>query len=74
MLKTWQILRKLILLSLLIFMMIIFFQGTIRVIEEYRNNTKNQDFECYYLFELNHEAACTVTPKQLSPGSIMLIM
>lgn len=53
--------------------MIIFFQGTIRVIEEYRNNTKT-NLECYYLFELNHDAACTVTPKQLSPGSIMLIM
>ena len=73
MLKTSQILHKLILLSLLIFMMIIFFQGTIRVIEEYRNNTKT-NLECYYLFELNHDAACTVRPKQLSPGSIMLIM
>lgn len=48
--------------------------GTIRVIEEYRNSTKTQDLECYYLFELNHDAACTVKPKQLSPGSIMLII
>lgn len=48
--------------------------GTIRVIEEYRNSTKKQDLECYYLFELNHDAACTVRPKQLSPGSIMLII
>lgn len=47
--------------------------GTIRVIEEYRNSTKT-NLECYYLFELNHDAACTVTPKQLSPGSIMLII
>ncbi|XP_015772031.1 PREDICTED: cation-dependent mannose-6-phosphate receptor-like [Acropora digitifera] len=47
--------------------------GTIRVLEEHRNNAKT-DLECYYLFQLNHDAACTVTPKQLSPGSIMLIM
>lgn len=62
---------NLLLLSLFYF---ILFQGSIDIIEEYRNNTKNQDLECYYLFELNHDAACTVKPKQLSPGSIMLIM
>ena len=52
------------------------FQGSIKVIEEYRNGTKGKDdpMECYYLFELNHDAACTEKAKQLSPGSIMLIM
>jgi len=39
-------------------------QGSIKVIEEYRNSTKddrryNVPLECYYLFELNHDAACT---------------
>ena len=51
-----------------------------KVIEEYRNSSKPEDpinpLECYYLFELNNDAACTglVKPKHLSPGSIMLIM
>lgn len=54
-------------------------QGSIKVIEEYRNGTKDDNgktvpLECYYLFELNHDAACTVKAKHLSPGSIMLIM
>ena len=55
-----------------------FFQGTMRVIEEYRNQSSLNDpdnpLECYYLFELNNDAACTVKPKHLSAGSIMLIM
>jgi len=39
-------------------------RGSIKVIEEYRNSTKddrryNVPLECYYLFELNHDAACT---------------
>ncbi|KAJ7393441.1 mannose-6-phosphate receptor [Desmophyllum pertusum] len=50
-------------------------RGSVRVIEEYRNKTvTGNPLECYYLFELNHAAACTVTAKQLSPGSIMLII
>lgn len=53
-------------------------RGTMRVIEEYRNKSKVDDpkdpLECYYLFELNNDAACTVKPKHLSPGSIMLII
>ncbi|XP_068700448.1 cation-dependent mannose-6-phosphate receptor-like [Montipora foliosa] len=51
-------------------------RGSIKVIEEYRNGTKGKDdpMECYYLFELNHDAACTEKAKQLSPGSIMLII
>ena len=49
-----------------------------RVIEEYRNQSRLEDLEnpleCYYLFELNNDAACTAKPKHLSAGSIMLIM
>ena len=55
-----------------------FFQGTMRVIEEYRNQSKIGDLknplECYYLFELNNDAACTAKPKHLSAGYIMVIM
>ena len=56
-----------------------FFQGSINIIEEYRNSTvdangKTVPLECYYLFELNNDAACSVKAKHLSPGSIMLIM
>lgn len=54
-------------------------RGKVRVIEEYRNssldhNGKKVPLECYYLFELNHDAACSVKTKHLSPGSIMLII
>ncbi|KAL9971272.1 hypothetical protein ACROYT_G023778 [Oculina patagonica] len=52
-------------------------RGEIKVIEEYNNKTKTDTanpLECYYLFELNHNAACTVKPKHLSAGSIMLII
>ena len=54
-------------------------QGAVKIIEEYRNTTKDSKgrpvpLECYYLFELNHDAACSVKDKGLSPGSIMLIM
>lgn len=53
-------------------------RGTMRIIEEYRNASSPNDpvdpLECYYLFELNNDAACTVKPKHLSPGSIMLII
>ena len=49
-----------------------------RVIEEYRNQSSPNDpdnpLECYYLFELNNDAACTAKPKHLSAGYIMLIM
>ena len=46
-----------------------------KIVEEYRNRTKaDNPLECYYLFELNHDAACTVKPKHLSGGSIFLIM
>ena len=55
-----------------------FFQGTMRVIEEYRNQSSPDDpdnpLECYYLFELNNDAACTAKPKHLSAGYIMVIM
>ncbi|XP_066028020.1 cation-dependent mannose-6-phosphate receptor-like [Pocillopora verrucosa] len=53
-------------------------RGTMRVIEEYRNQSSVDDpknpLECYYLFELNNDAACTAKPKHLSAGSIMLII
>lgn len=54
-------------------------KGSIKVIEEYRNSTKDDrgnlvPLECYYLFELNNDAACTVKAKHLSPGSILLII
>ena len=46
-----------------------------KIIEEFRNRTTTANpLECYYLFELNNDAACTVKPKHLSPGSICLIM
>lgn len=53
--------------------------GAVKIIEEYRNSTKDSKgkpvpLECYYLFELNHDAACSVKDKGLSPGSIMLII
>ncbi|KAI0243345.1 hypothetical protein LSAT2_013482 [Lamellibrachia satsuma] len=37
---------------------------------------ENQDKldDCYYLFDLAHEAACTAVPKKLSTGSILLIV
>ena len=63
-----------ILLPLLMFIIL---QGTVKIIEEYRNRSSpSNPLECYYLFELNHDAACSssVMPKHLSPGSICLIM
>ncbi|XP_020626341.1 cation-dependent mannose-6-phosphate receptor-like [Orbicella faveolata] len=50
-------------------------KGTMKIIEEYRNRSSSTNpLECYYLFELNHDAACTVKPKHLSAGSIFLII
>lgn len=50
-------------------------QGTMKIIEEYRNKSSSTNpLECYYLFELNHDAACTVKSKHLSAGSICVIM
>ena len=52
-------------------------QGTMKIIEEYRNSSKaDNPLECYYLFQLNHDAACSVLkPKLLmSPSSFCLIM
>lgn len=50
-------------------------KGTMKIVEEYRNSTSEKDpLECYYLFELNHDAACTVKPKHLSGGSIFIII
>ncbi|CAH3135487.1 unnamed protein product [Pocillopora meandrina] len=53
-------------------------RGTMRVIEEYRNQSRLEDLEnpleCYYLFELNNDAACTAKPKHLSAGYIMVII
>ena len=49
-----------------------------RVIEEYRNQSSPNDpdnpLECYYLFELNNDAACTAKPKHLSAGYIIVIV
>ena len=43
-----------------------------KVIEEYRNGSNTTDaknpLECYYLFELNNDAACTVKPTHLNPS------
>ena len=53
----------------------LFSQGSIRVVEEYRNKSSADDpLECYYLFQLNNDAACSVQAKHLSPASITLIM
>ncbi|XP_031549283.1 cation-dependent mannose-6-phosphate receptor-like [Actinia tenebrosa] len=50
-------------------------RGTLKVIEEHRTNDTHTTDPCYYLFELNHKAACTVgPPKTISPGSILLII
>lgn len=53
-------------------------QGTVKIVEEYRNRSSSyHPLECYYLFVLNHDAACSVEPKHLSPSSpssICLIM
>ena len=59
------------------FVMFIILQGTVKIIEEYRNkSTPTNRLECYYLFELNHDAAClsSLMPEHLSPSSICLIM
>ena len=45
-------------------------QGSLRWIEE--NNNKTGD--CYYLFELDHDAACTPPLTGLSTGSVICIM
>ena len=48
-------------------------QGKFSFVEE--NEDKSDD--CYYLFDLAHEAACTAVsavPKKLSTGSILLIV
>ncbi len=52
-------------------------QGEIKVIEEYRDETKDgstNPLECYYLFALNHDAACTESKYQSSPWFTVLIM
>ncbi|XP_078374098.1 uncharacterized protein LOC144657615 isoform X2 [Oculina patagonica] len=52
-------------------------RGEIKVIEEYRDETKDgstNPLECYYLFALNHDAACTESKYQSSPWFIVLIM
>lgn len=53
-------------------------KGTLRVLEEFRTNESTTQpgnpNECYYLFELNAAGACTVKPKKLSPGSVMVII
>ncbi|EDO46637.1 predicted protein [Nematostella vectensis] len=51
-------------------------RGTLKIIEEYIYNSSspNQGDQCYYLFEINNKAACTVKPSSLSPGSIILIV
>ncbi|XP_078374097.1 cation-dependent mannose-6-phosphate receptor-like isoform X1 [Oculina patagonica] len=52
-------------------------RGEIKVIEEYRDETKDgstNPLECYYLFALNHDAACTESKYQSSPWFIVLII
>lgn len=44
--------------------------GQLRWIEENSNKTG----DCYYLFELDHEAACTPQPTGLSTGSVICIV
>ncbi|XP_020626264.1 cation-dependent mannose-6-phosphate receptor-like [Orbicella faveolata] len=45
-------------------------RGTVKIVEEYRNRSSSyHPLECYYLFVLNHDAACSVEPKHLSPSS-----
>ena len=75
---TWVLRSLTEVLSLLIHAILfpyVTLQGTMKIIEEYRNRTSSANpLECYYLFELNHDAACTVKSKHLSPGSICVIM
>ncbi|KXJ08248.1 Cation-dependent mannose-6-phosphate receptor [Exaiptasia diaphana] len=51
-------------------------KGTFRLVEEFRDANDSIKVDCYYLFELNNKAACTVKPadNSLSPGSILLIV
>ena len=46
------------------------------MIEEYRNGTKGKDdpMECYYLFELNHDAACSHEANDLLPVSVTVLV
>ncbi|XP_068753486.1 cation-dependent mannose-6-phosphate receptor-like [Montipora capricornis] len=51
-------------------------RGSMKVIEEYRNGTKGRDdpMECYYLFELNHDAACSHEANGLIPVSVTALV
>ena len=51
-------------------------QGYVKMIEEYRNKTVvGNPLECYYLFQLNHDAACTDVPDtEIDAWFITLIM
>ena len=52
-----------------------YFQGQLRFIEENVNLTQDN---CYYLFEMDHQNACSenssILPAGLSVGSIIVIM